>query len=184
MQNLGQKCHGKQMLYVDGSGYTNIWNHLVQCAGGKEMLKKRYDDAVKEAAKHNFELNEQFGTDESTETGPLGGYFAKTNTHTPKVKALYGWMKYVVRTNQPFSSIEDNDHRAFSKYKENFSAETLIGVIHEVVKLVEEVIAKELQSVKKRGGKVSIMHDGWTDHGDHYVGLLASFMREVRWILA
>jgi len=43
-----------------------------------------------------------------------------------------------------------------------------------IVKAVEEIIEKEMKATKG-----SIMYDGWTNSGTHYLGIFACYMKEI-----
>ena len=67
------------------------------------------------------------------------------------------------------------DYRCAFKHTNIFSKKMVQKVLFNCKELVEEMIAVEL----KQAEYGSLMHDGWSKFGTHYVGLFAQYNRRV-----
>jgi hypothetical protein len=104
--------------------------------------------------------------------GPLSDYFG-LKAATPKEKAVYGYLKFLVMKSLPVSYVEDPMVREFSKFGEHpVSRDTLTRTIIQLVELVEGKITKEMED-SPHGG---LLHDGWTCNGTHYVGVFGTYI--------
>ena len=90
---------------------------------------------------------------------------------TAKELAVNDFIRLVVLKSLPVSIVEDQEFRSFHRYNENISRKLLKEVIFKLVELVDDNLRKEL----KLCGKGSILHDGWTCAGVHYIGLFACY---------
>jgi hypothetical protein len=155
------KGKDRELSFEQKSGYRNPYNHLVACVGGGE------EDAL-------LEVYEEAVVEQRNAAG-LGNHFvARVDKPTERDQAIYGWIKLIVMKNLGLNAVEDESFRHFSKYNVALSAKTIREVILKLVELVEQSIAVEL-----KGKKACLLHDGWSHNGDHFIGLFASYNREV-----
>jgi len=167
-----KRCHskgknGEQGVYSIAAkkGYTNVKRHLLKChANNNQTL-----------------LQSLFETEHQGEPS-VKDFFDPVQCVTPKAAYIHKWMKLIISKNLPLKAIEDPVWDSFMTNEcvhcastENVSAKTLKKVIFKTVELIQEKIKKEMTDA----GKGSILSDGWTKHGTHYIGLLVAYNKEV-----
>jgi hypothetical protein len=89
---------------------------------------------------------------------------------------MYGYMHLIIMRSLPISYIEDSEVRSFSVYNHPTSRKIFKEVLFKVIKLVEESITEEVTTTQCG----SIVHNGWTCNGTHYVGLFAVYCRPIK----
>jgi hypothetical protein len=150
------KCT-KLCKFLQNSGYSNPFSHLKQCLGAEKILHQQYNKAKEEQAKG----------------GSLSEFFDLKPLVTPKEKAVYGWLKFLIKKSLPVAYVEDPEVREFSKFGDiPISRDTMTRTIIQLIELVEEKIAEELKDTPHGG----LVHDGWTCNGTHYVGVFATYI--------
>lgn len=85
-----------------------------------------------------------------------------------KSNNIFCWMNWVVTKLKPFSFVEEEETREYSKLKPMCS-ETLIKYINLVCREVEQEISKRLPK------KFAIIFDGWSWNSYHLVGSFATY---------
>lgn len=148
----------REIYCQKNKGFCNPARHLRACLadGDDGTLIDMYNDAKKRKT--------DFGVEE---------YFK--SKVTPRVKAIYAYLLLIIMHNMPLSIVEMQNVRNFSKYTEKFSRATLRKVILKLTELVEQRISRELKAAHVG----TILHDGWSYGGVHYIGLFASYIRQV-----
>ena len=76
--------------------------------------------------------------------------------------------------NVPLNAIENPIYRRFSKHSDPIGIQLARESIFQLKALVEEDISADLKAAKLG----AIMHDGWTENRMHFLGLLATYMKE------
>ncbi|KAG6946367.1 hypothetical protein JG688_00016082 [Phytophthora aleatoria] len=87
---------------------------------------------------------------------------------TQKATNRFGWMRWIVMCNLPFSFCESEETRWFTNLP-SISADTLYGDMERVVKATENIIGEEMP---KEFGLIS---DGWTHGSEHYLAVFGCF---------
>ena len=141
-------------------GFINPFNHLKTCiADGK--------------VDHLYMVYEQ--NKESKRLHIAGTFFQPSVERlTAKELALHDYVRLIVLKNLPVSVVEDPEYRKFHRYNEVISKRLFKEVIFKMVDLVDKKLSEEM----KRCGKGSILHDGWTCAGVHYIALFACYSLE------
>ena len=78
----------------------------------------------------------------------------------------------IVLKSLPLSTVEDSEFRKFHRFNEKISRKVLKDTIFKLVDVVDKKLGEEL----KLAGKGSILHDGWTCAGVHYIALFACYL--------
>ena len=82
--------------------------------------------------------------------------------HCKKSENLYGWLEWVCINLKPFSFVEDELTRKYTKLA-NVSRNTLEKYLHLTATTVEKRIARELPE------SFAVMVDGWTTGSTHFL---------------
>ncbi len=159
------RVHGKRVRDVfftlsDHEG--NIW----VCKYGTTRKGGRgYENFLSHVRKqHPADLN---ALHEDTSHVSTGSVRATTSLLFPrKTLQIHGWLDYVVMGLQPFSFVESEVHRRFSKF-ESISVPTLKNYMTKLTCLVEQKITATFPD------KFTIILGGWLCNTTHYVALLA-----------
>ena len=99
---------------------------------------------------------------------PVSTFFQPGPSFTRTGLNLYGWIDWICVDLLPFSFVEKELTRKYSKLT-SISRNTLLKYMEKLTKQVEINIAKELPE------KFSLIIDGWTCSSTHFVGLFASY---------
>ena len=156
------KCKNElnQVRFLKGSGYTNPYNHLKTCLCNGNV------DALIDLYNTNFVRKEKC----------LNPFFRPVLSVTDKEQCLLDWIELVIDETLPASVIKKESFRAFKgEPNVNITQETFKEVLYTMTEIIEQRISKEM----KTAGRGSILHDGWSKNGTHYVGLFACYLREV-----
>ena len=144
-----------------GRVYTNPFKHLLSCvANGNES--ELYDLCYAELENCR----------RSTGLESRSRYIPNALSASYREKTMYSYLKLIVLKSLPLSIIEDSTLQDFSNYSERFSVKTLKETIFKLVKLVEENVTNE-----KKTTKGSLMFDGWSECGIHYIDVFAVYMK-------
>ena len=151
------KEKNREIWFQKSVGFINPFNHLRSCIANGD-------------AAHLYMVYEQ--NRESKRLHVTGTFFQPSVERlTAKELAVNDFIRLVVLKSLPVSIVEDQEFRSFHRYNENISRKLLKEVIFKLVELVDDNLRKEL----KLCGKGSILHDGWTCAGVHYIGLFACY---------
>ena len=167
----GCKCKSKdaKVIIKAKSGYTNLYRHLVSCAG------KGDQDVVLEmfqVATQRKKLKQALVLDSFSSSIVTSNDLTAVDSPPSKYdEELYEWLVLIIVKNNPLSIVVDTQYRAILKHEKVFSCQLLRQIIFKVRNLVKEKLRKELKSSKVG----SILHDGWTKFSKHYMCLLACF---------
>lgn len=110
-------------------------------------------------------------TDHSDYSDIMKNQAASAFTIPKKVHDLYGWIKFIVKTNQPFSIIDDDEARIAISY-DNVCSNTLKKYMDLLCRKVEDSLRKDLPE------RFGIIFDGWSEGSDHYIALFACYESE------
>ena len=80
---------------------------------------------------------------------------------------MFSYLEVIICRILPISLLEDKLFPDFSKFEERISRKALKKVMFALVELVEGRISAEMRQTKG-----AIMHDGWSDSGAHYIGIM------------
>lgn len=143
-------------------GFGNPYKHLLHCCyGGKpESLNDAYWLAY----------NMRAGADILTYYPPSGGYSARE-------ESIWQWIELIVFENLPVHAVVSERWRRALKQNskdEKVAKATVKKVMYKMVELIE----KDIGSQMKRSEVGSLMYDGWTKDSMHFVGVIATFMRD------
>ena len=139
-------------LSCTGSGYTNFKAHIIGSNkdkhGNYEELLNKYKQSILDKEKQHS-LNSYYGT--------------------PTARLYFGWLEYVIGTNQPFNCCDNEIVRKFTRL-DAICAKTLITYMEELQIVVQDKIAQLLPN------KFGLLLDGWsTGNSNHFIGLFAVF---------
>jgi hypothetical protein len=151
------KCKGCT-IYKAGTGFGNPHDHLARCFTSAK-LATTYAEACEKRRSTAYgrqDIRASLGIEAMANDREL---------------ALATWVNLIVDKNVIPSLCEDRDYHQELKHDAPVSCKAVKGVIHALVELVEGVIAKQMEN--KIG---SILHDGWTKRGVHYVAIYAVYM--------
>ena len=144
------------------AGYRNAYRHLLKCFAGSE---------------HSF-LLKQYREKLANSQSSIQNFFTETQRSTssvnPRERAIHDYIKFIIETCSPLATVQKDSFRKLSKYSYVFSRNTVREVMLKTVELLEQKIGQEMKST--RG---SIMYDGWSHCGVHYVGVYAMYMVRV-----
>lgn len=133
----------KEVKQVLTSGYKNLTSHLQRCTPNYVAL---------------------YETSRATSPATLDGMgFVSTYA-----LSVFGWMQFVIMTNQPFSAVEDPIVVAQSKYQ-RICVDTLLKYFLLVVQRVKATIAADLPD------QFGIIFDGWSERSTHYLAIVAVY---------
>ena len=154
-----QHCKEKnrEIWFQKSMGFINPFNHLKTCiADGKvEQLYMVYDQKR-----------------ESKRLHVSGTFFQPTvDRMTTRELAMNDFLRLIVLKNLPLSIVEDEEFRKFHRYSDVISKRLLKDTIFKLVDIVDRKLGEEM----KAAGKGSILHDGWTCAGVHYIAILACY---------
>jgi hypothetical protein len=171
--NLESTILKDRMHRVPSQGFTNLYRHLCKCADGEDELTTRYEAAIQAAAGEGVEANR---------AGNLHSFLKpKVSKY---VEGMYGWLKWIINKNMPLSAVEDDEHRKFSTHKLKTTAETIVRMINHLSEIVEGRVRDDFNKVQEHGGKMCIMHDGWTSQtGEHLAGVFGAFCLPTKGII-
>lgn len=91
--------------------------------------------------------------------------------YTERERAMFAFMKLIVKRNTAISAVEDVFYRNLSGFEHDFARATFKELMFTLVELIEDRITAEMKSTKG-----AIMYDGWTHGGMHYLGLFAIYV--------
>lgn len=94
--------------------------------------------------------------------------FWKHMTYPSKTNSIHAWIECVVLGLQPFNFVSKRVYRKHFK-QNSISVNTLMKYLEQLTKLTEKKISDELPD------KFSIIFDGWSSLGSHFVSIFASF---------
>jgi len=159
----GRSCRYEgKMEFVKSSGYSNPKKHLQACISGgseKHLLETYKSALIKKRNSHGLHRHSRFRITDIKATDREQAYFA--------------YLELITELGYPLSHLENKTLRRFSKFSDIFSIKYFKEVMFLVVKFVEEIIADEMKDT--RG---SILYDGWTNSGVHYLGIFACYMKD------
>jgi hypothetical protein len=130
------------------NGWTNLKSHIV---GGQHP---EWPDVL-EALKKNGK-------------GPLDNHF--TSKITSKAKNLFGWLEWIVMTDQPKSFVENTYNRKHTKL-DPIGRVTFDKYLDLACSAVQDKIAEELPET------FGLIFDGWTMDREHYIGIFATWTK-------
>ena len=152
------KEKNREIWFQKSVGFINPFNHLKTCvAGGKtEQLYKIYEQNKESKRLH------------------ISGTFFQPSVDrmTSRELALNDYLRLIVLKSLPLSTVEDSEFRKFHRFNEKISRKVLKDTIFKLVDVVDKKLGEEL----KLAGKGSILHDGWTCAGVHYIALFACYL--------
>ncbi len=140
--------------------YTNVINHANKCYGAenlKEMVKKVRASVD---ATGNVDMKVQRS---------ILAAMCKAN---PQDRALFTAIQLVVKHNIPPTKLRDRSFMDLLNV-DPVSYKVCVHTMLELMLVVEDKIAKEM-----KGKKGSLLHDGWSRYGKHFVVLLVCYMLE------
>ena len=88
-----------------------------------------------------------------------------------KELVAYDYLHLIVLKNLPVSIVADPEYRRFHRYNEIMSTQTFKEIVFKVVDIVDGRLGEEM----KKAGRGSILHDGWTCTGVHYIAIFACY---------
>ena len=138
-------------LIPKGAGFSNGFRHLSTCYGSTEKVWQLYERGM-------LRQNELGGS--------ILAHF-KSFGASQVEKEMCTFIEGAVLKNwQPDPWI-----RIHLNFTQPFGVKKVKEVIHHLVQIIEEKIADELKHVPR----FSILHDGWSKGGTHYVGLFICY---------
>ncbi len=148
--NLVFKCgfQGCTVTRASNSGMSNLLNHTVE--------------------KHMESLKELYAANKSGSQGPMVQFVSYVS---PVARKIYGWMKYVILTNQSLNSVMNKDAREFSKF-ESIDKKTMSKYLERVF----EFVKLELQQILPQ--TFGIIFDGWSCSGEHFLAVFFTFVNK------
>ena len=152
------KEKNREIWFQKSMGFVNPFNHLKSCIadGNVEQLYLVYEQNL-----------------DAKRTQVSGSFFQPSADRlTTREISLNDYLRLIVLKNLPVSIVEDPEFRSFHKYNETISKKALKEVVFKLVDIVD----KKLGSEMKQAGRGSILHDGWTCAGVHYIGLFACYV--------
>lgn len=172
VQNYPQEKLVKgEITFTDSTGFTNPYGHVLSCcfAGSERQLLDAYwMRQVMVTSKKAQGIG-------SFLTRPLEESAKDKMKRTPlinkKDEELFSWVEMIVMENFALSTVEKPLYRKNLKHQHRFSIKTVRDVILAMTAGVEKILAAEMQ----QAGRGSIVHDGWTKRGVHYLGLFATY---------
>ena len=102
--------------------------------------------------------------------------FPTALTTNPTERAMYSCVNLVIALSLPASWVANRDLREFSKFSEHISINSFKYTLFKLEELVEAKIRTE-----KKATKGAIMYDGWSVNGTHYLGIMAVYMKSVKY---
>lgn len=155
------KCKRKDdLIWKTGSGYGNPHTHLVSCMGGTERLLEFY-----------FSVKEGL---ESSGTSPSSIDIASAIQNmgaTPEEVALHEYACLIVDENATINCVEKKAYRQISRHATKLSRKRMRNLLLSLEKVVEDKISERMKN--KKG---TILYDGWTRDGTHYVAIYAAYV--------
>jgi len=158
-------CSKPIVVFQESTGFNNPYRHLLRCYGkGKSrpaqvvILNKLYTEARSAAEKKGGSIRYHF------ESTALSEYEL----------AMYGYLRLIIMKNLPLDAVQDDEFRAFSRFKVHIHRDTIQAVIFHLVEMVEAKISKEIENTKGL-----ILYDGWTSNNTHFVGVFLSYCRKI-----
>lgn len=161
-----QNCANPIVRFRDNTGFSNPFSHLQRC-----FARGQTDE---EKTSSIFYLYNDARKDAQLSSGIIRSHFTSRTT-TEYERTVHGYIRLVVTRNLPLSIIEDDEFRAFSKFKSRKSYRTLCSYIFQLVKLVEKCISFEM--INTVG---AVMYDGWTGNNTNFVSGFASYFVETK----
>ena len=151
---FGDRCRSiklpvyRRCWMVPKKGFTNPYKHLVNCNGqGEAGLRKLYEDAIVQKNANTTTTGHQQVAPRNKDRKDIRTYFEtdKVVVSNQGVVATHGWLKWIVARDRPFSSVENEEDRSFSKFGDTpIEVKTLVQHLHKVVEIVEKAIKAEL----------------------------------------
>ena len=142
-------------LIPKNAGFSNGFRHLCTCYGSSEKVWGLYERGL---SRHN------------ESGGSILGHFRSFGANKIQ-KEMCTFIEGAILKNWPLIDCEDPWIRKNMNLTQPFGVKKVKEVIHHLVEIVQEKIAKELKEVKR----FSILHDGWSKGGTHYVGLFICY---------
>lgn len=176
-----KKTCGAALKWKVGSGWTNPYDHLLACVGRKNPVGlEELADAEIEKKNRKSQMLLQFvpapnqvGTQEEDGTTSLRLVGARD-------KAMATWIELIIAHNLPL----DNVTKPIFKKLVNGSEDEKIMIgrdlVRDTILMLSYIIEGKVSTEMKSTPVGSIIHDGWSRYGAHYVCLIAVYQKEVR----
>ena len=106
----------------------------------------------------------------------INNFFQPVLPVSPKEQEVIDWTKFILDKGLPIpiGIVKDDLYQKFKDSDINLSQKTIRNTIFSMVEMVEKRIGTDMN----KSGCSSILHDGWTKYGTHYVGIFACDMRK------
>lgn len=158
-------CPSTIVTFLDKSRVPNPYMRLRRCCGKGESQSEEENILVKmyQEAKQSSKLN----------IGSILSHF-NVQTLTDYDKMVYGYLKLITGKSLPISYISDPEARSLSKLLISIGKPGLTSILLNIVEVVEQKIVQNLSN--KKG---AVLFDGWSGGSTHYIGLTASYCKEV-----
>ena len=158
---------GGIITFPNGSGFSNVLTHLRACPlkgkSDEEILKKYWIAKVYQQEREKTQTTlGSFCTKKPKQVAPM------LNTRDME---LFDWIEMIVMESLPLSAVTSEMYRRKFKHKFKFGPKTVREVLLAMTLIVEGKLSAEMKEAR-RG---SIVHDGWTKFGTHFLALFATY---------
>lgn len=152
VQSCKWQCKKCLKTKSKNGGWTNLISHLRTCVGTD--YEKVFLDHQKASAASN---------------STMSAFFVRVSD---REKEMHQWIQFIVMMNLPVSFVDSAYTRAISRLK-SISGRSLRRHILSLRDVLKETLQKELPS------RFAVVFDGWTEGTHHYIGIAASYIKEI-----
>ena len=153
-----------EIVFPIASGWTNPFNHLKKCLSQNDLRhfaeyywsKADALEAGSSIVDHFPVIKEDFAPEESND--------------------VMKWIELIVLKSLPINIVEDPTYRRFHDSDKRHGSVKIKQVMFKLCEYIEKIIGGEMKSA----GRGTIMHDGWSKFGTHFLALLACYAVKIK----
>ena len=156
----GCNLRDNEIVFPDKTGFTNPFKHLKMCVAQNDL-------------KH---LADYYWTKaDAKESGSLvTAHFSvlRKNVVPEESRDIFNWIRLIVQNSLPINIVEDSSFRDFHGSDKKHSGVKIKQIMFKLCEYVEKLLAEEMASA----GRGTLMHDGWSKFGTHFLALMGIYV--------
>ena len=158
--NEGCKLPHNEIFFPDKTGFSNPFKHLNKCVAQNDISYLADYYWTKADAKASGSL--------------VSDYFAvvRDNVVPEESRDVFNWIRLIVQNSLPIAIVEDSSFRDFHGSDKKHSRDKIKKIMFKLCEYVEKLLAEEMASA----GRGTIMHDGWSKFGTHFLALMGIYV--------
>jgi hypothetical protein len=97
-----------------GSGFGNLCNHMITCAGGE---KSNGEQALLQLYYNKLNSRQPPPMESQSSDGNIRHFVLPADTISQHLQELHGWLRWIVMKDMPLDSVQDKEHCPVVKFK-------------------------------------------------------------------